>query len=63
VINNKELSFLKTAWGDKMNKADLIKKLSERMKIQPRAAKVIVDNIFDAKIGRASCRERVCLQV
>ena len=29
-----------------MNKTKLIKKISERMKIQPRAAKVIVDNIF-----------------
>jgi integration host factor subunit beta len=31
-----------------MNKANLTKKLSEKVKIQPRAAQVIVDNIFDA---------------
>ncbi len=31
-----------------MNKANLTKKLSERTKIQPREAKVIVDNLFDA---------------
>jgi integration host factor subunit beta len=31
-----------------MNKTNLIKKVSEKMKIQPRAAKVIVDNMFDA---------------
>ncbi|HSB04573.1 MAG TPA: HU family DNA-binding protein [Thermodesulfobacteriota bacterium] len=31
-----------------MTKTNLIKKLSEKIKIQPRAAKVIVDNIFDA---------------
>ena len=30
-----------------MNRATLIKKVSERMKIQPRAAKVIVETIFD----------------
>ena len=29
-----------------MNKNDLSKKLSEKIKIQPRAAKAIVDNIF-----------------
>ena len=30
-----------------MNKAKLIEKVSERMNIPPRAAKVIVENIFD----------------
>ena len=30
-----------------MNKAKLIKKVSERMNIKPRAAKVIVETIFD----------------
>ena len=30
-----------------MNKAKLIKKVSEKNKIQPREAKVILDNIFD----------------
>ncbi len=31
-----------------MNKDNLTKKLSEKMKIQPREAKVIVDSVFDA---------------
>jgi len=31
-----------------MNKNDLSKKLSEKIKIPPRTAKVIVDNIFDS---------------
>ena len=31
-----------------MNKTNLIKKLSEKMEIQPRSAKAIVDNMFDA---------------
>ncbi len=30
-----------------MNKAKLIKKVSERMKIKPKASKVIVETIFD----------------
>ena len=30
-----------------MNRANLIKKVSERMNIQPKAAKVIVETIFD----------------
>ena len=42
-----------------MNKADLIKRLSERMKIQPRAAKVIVDNIFDAMKESLEKGERI----
>jgi len=30
-----------------MNKANLTKKISERMKIQPRAAKVVMETFFD----------------
>jgi integration host factor subunit beta len=33
--------------GEPMNKAKLIKKVSERMNIEPKAAKVIVETIFD----------------
>ena len=42
-----------------MNKTNLIKKLSEKMKIQPRAAKVIVDNIFDAMRESLERGERI----
>jgi integration host factor subunit beta len=33
--------------GEPMNKAKLIKKVSERVNIEPKAAKVIVETIFD----------------
>ena len=42
-----------------MNKDNLIKKLSERMKIQPRAAKAIVDNMFDAMKESLEKGERI----
>ena len=42
-----------------MNKDNLVKKLSERMKIQSRAAKVIVDNIFDAMRESLEKSERI----
>ncbi len=42
-----------------MNKANLIKKLSEKVKIQPRAAQVIVDNIFDAMKESLEKGERI----
>src|SRR4030067_3280425 len=42
-----------------MTKTNLIKKLSEKMKIQPRAAKVIVDNIFDAMKESLERGERI----
>jgi len=42
-----------------MNKAKLGKKLSEKMKIQPRAAKVIVDNLFDAMEESMDKGERI----
>ena len=42
-----------------MNKAKLGKKLSETMRIQPRAAKVIVDNLFDAMKESLGKGERI----
>ena len=42
-----------------MNKDNLIKKLSEKIKIQPRAAKAIVDNIFDAMKESLERGERI----
>ena len=42
-----------------MKKAELVKKVSERMKIRPNAAKVIVDNIFDAMRESLEKGERI----
>jgi len=42
-----------------MSKYNLIKKLSEKMKIQQRAAKVIIDNIFDAMKESLERGERI----
>jgi integration host factor subunit beta len=42
-----------------MTKTNLIKKLSEKIKIQPRAAKAIVDNIFDAMKESLEKGERI----
>jgi len=42
-----------------MNKDNLIKKLSEEMKIQAREAKVIVDNIFDVMKESMEKGERI----
>jgi integration host factor subunit beta len=42
-----------------MTKTNLIKKLSEQIKIQPRAAKAIVDNIFDAMKESLEKGERI----
>ena len=42
-----------------MNKDNLIKKLSEKMKIQSREAKVIVDNTFDAMKESLERGERI----
>jgi len=42
-----------------MNKAKLIKKLSEKMEILPGEAKVIVDNIFDAMKESLEKGERI----
>jgi integration host factor subunit beta len=38
-----------TSQGGRMNKAKLIEKVSERVRIPSNAAKVIVDTIFDSK--------------
>jgi integration host factor subunit beta len=42
-----------------MNKANLIEKVSERVKIRSNAAKVIVDNIFDAMKESLEKGERI----
>ena len=42
-----------------MKKAELVEKVSERMKIRPNAAKVIVDNIFDAMRESLEKGERI----
>jgi len=42
-----------------MNKNNLIKKLSEEMKIQPREAKAIVDNLFDVMKESLQKGERI----
>ncbi len=42
-----------------MNKDNLIKKLSEKMKIRPREAKVIVDNLFGAMKESLGKGERI----
>ena len=42
-----------------MNKANLIKKVSEKIKIQPRAAQVIVDNLFDVMKESLEKGERI----
>ena len=42
-----------------MNKAELIKKVSERMEIQPKVAKVAVDTIFDAMSQSLEKGERI----
>ena len=42
-----------------MNRAKLIKKVSERMNIQPRAAKVIVETIFDGMRESLQKGERI----
>ncbi len=42
-----------------MNKGNLVKKLSEKMEIQQREAKAIVDNIFDAMKESLEKGERI----
>ena len=42
-----------------MHKAKLIKKVSERMKIQPRAAKVIIDTLFNQMTESLQKGERI----
>ena len=42
-----------------MNKDNLIKKLSEKMKIQPRAAKVIIDTLFNEMSESLKKGERI----
>jgi integration host factor subunit beta len=44
---------------DQMTKTNLIEKLSEKMKIQPREAKVIVENLFDAMKESLERGERI----
>ena len=42
-----------------MNKAELIKKVSERMEISPKAAKVVVETFFDAMSESLEKGERI----
>ncbi len=42
-----------------MNKANLTKKLSERMRIQPRAAKVMIDTLFNEMSESLKKGERI----
>jgi integration host factor subunit beta len=45
--------------GEIMNKAELIKKVSERVEITPNAAKVIVQTIFDSMSESLKKGERI----